>query len=78
MWAHPPVGHRDLYWEYLYLLPPLVAVLKIELNRDYTAAVTSSVHPRADVPYPQVRSCNPGWGRLSSVDIGGWLVPDIT
>ena len=35
------------------------------------AAVTSLVHPRASIPYPQARSCYCGWKWVSSVASGG-------
>ena len=40
----------------------------------FRSAVTSSVHPRIGVRYPQARSCNHRWGRVSSVASGGSLV----
>ena len=37
-------------------------------------AVTSLVHPRASILYPQARSCYCGWKWVSSVASGGTLV----
>ena len=44
----------------------------------YKPAVTSLVHPRASVPYPQAPLCKPGWKWVSSVASDGSLVSEIT
>ena len=41
-------------------------------------AITSLMHPRASIPYPQAPSCKPDWKCVSSVVSGGSLVPEIT
>ena len=44
----------------------------------YKPAVTSSLHPRASLSYPQAPSWSRGWEWVSSVASGVSLVPEIT